>query len=77
MTRILSYSEYCQNRVARINSLYVFKQGEEPYYVIHGEKIPESEIDARYPVTGKIVEQRKKRAGRGHDIDGTKNWMNR
>lgn len=77
MTRknTLTYKEYCENRLERINSGGVTVNGVNMFVLQSGKMFTPQEMDEMFPIHLPIVSANEKRL-KGDNPDKTKNYLN-
>ena len=77
MTRkaTLTYSEYCHNRMLRMNSAGIPMNGANVYLLPDGRLLTEAELNEQYPINLPIVSANTKKL-KGDNPDKSKNFLN-
>ena len=66
----MTHAEYCRNKTARYNARTTFFPDGYVLTQINGEDLTDAELEAKYPVNGRLTDYRAKRRAKGENPNG-------
>jgi hypothetical protein len=71
----MTYTENCNNNVARKNASCHITPGQPPVYSLDGKIYTKEQFDKAFPIAKKLRSNRDVKHLKGENIDSTTNWQ--